>query len=74
MPGLAHLITIKKFVRCLDETSTSAESSVTRLGYLLHSKPVATIILPKLPTVVGNFCKGVKIFHFSSKIIIRQLL
>ena len=33
------------------------------------SKPVATIILPKLPTFLGDFCKGVKIFHFSSEII-----
>ena len=28
-----------------------------------HSNPVATIILPKLPTVLGNCCKGVKIIH-----------
>ena len=28
------------------------------------SKPAGTIILPKLPTLFGNFCKGVKIFHF----------
>ena len=35
-----------------------------------HSKPVATIILPKSPTLVGNFCKGVKIIHFSSGIIL----
>ena len=28
------------------------------------SKPVATIILPKLPTLLRNFCKGVKITHF----------
>ena len=38
------------------------------------SKPVATIILPKLPTFLGNFCNGVKIFHFSSGIIFVQLL
>ena len=25
---------------------------------------MATIILPKLPTLFGNFCKGVKIIHF----------
>ena len=35
---------------------------------------MAKIILPKLTTVVGNFCKGVKIAHFSSEIIIGQLL
>ena len=30
------------------------------------SKPLATINLPKSPTFLGNFCKGVKIFNFSS--------
>ena len=39
-----------------------------------HSKLVATIILPKLTTLSGNFCKGVKIIHFSSEIIYGQLL
>ena len=34
----------------------------------------ATINLPKSPTFLGNFCKGVKIFNFSSKIIFGQLL
>ena len=29
----------------------------------------ATISLPKSPTFLGNFCKGVKIIHFSSEII-----
>ena len=38
-----------------------------------HSKPVATIILPKSPTLLANFCKGVKIIHFSSEIIFWQL-
>ena len=28
------------------------------------SKPAATIILPELPTFVGNFCKCVKSFYF----------
>ena len=37
------------------------------------SKPVATINLPNLPTYSGNFCKGVKIFRFSSEIIFGQL-
>ena len=60
-------------------------NSVTRLGDLLHFgqhlMPLATIILPNLPTFLGNLCKGVKIFDFSSEIIlgnifldIRQLL
>ena len=45
-------------------------SSVTRLGDLLDFlKPLATINLPKSPTFLGNFCKGVKIYNFSSEII-----
>ena len=51
---------------------------MTRLGDLLDVgnflKPLATINLPKSPTFLGNFCKGVKIYHFSSKIIFGQLL
>ena len=38
------------------------------------SKPLATINLPKSFTFLGNFCKGVKIFNFSSEIIFGQLL
>ena len=37
-----------------------------------YSKLVATIILTKLP-IFGNFCKGVKVIHFSSEIIFGQL-
>ena len=37
-------------------------------------KALATINLPKSPTFLGNFCKGVKIYHFSSEIIFGQLL
>ena len=52
--------------------------SVTRLGDLLDFghvlKPLATYNLPKSPTFLGNFCKGVKIFNFSSEIIFGQLL
>ena len=36
--------------------------------------PLATINLPKSPTVLGNFCIGAKIFNFSSEIISGQLL
>ena len=32
-----------------------------------HSKPGATIILPKSLKLLGNFCKGVKIIHFIVK-------
>ena len=38
------------------------------------STPVATIILPKLPPFLGDFCKGAKMFHFSSEIIFGSLL
>ena len=38
------------------------------------SKPVATISLPKSPTFLGNYCKGVKIFNFHGEIIFGQLL
>ena len=53
--------------------------SVTRLGDLLHfgqpfKAPLAAINLPKSPTFLGNFCKGVKIYHFSSEIIFGELL
>ena len=34
------------------------------------SKPLATVNLPKSPTFLGNFWKGVKIFYFSSEIIL----
>ena len=37
-------------------------------------KPVVTIILPKSPTFLGKFCKGVKIIHSCSEIIFGQLL
>ena len=51
---------------------------MTRFGDLLDFgqllKPLATINLPKSPTVLGNFCVGVKIYHFSSEIIFGQLL
>ena len=36
-------------------------------------KPLATINLPKSPTFLGNFCKGVKIYHFWATFVdIRQ--
>ena len=37
------------------------------LGKFLN--PLASINLPKYPTFLGNFCKGVKIYHFSCEII-----
>ena len=32
-------------------------------------KPLATIGLPKFPTILGNFFGSFKIYHFSSKMI-----
>ena len=37
-------------------------------------KPLVMINLPKSTTFLGNFCKGVKIYHFSCEIIFGQLL
>ena len=52
--------------------------SVTRYGDLLDFgqllKPLATIDLPKSLTFLGNFYKGVKMHHFSSEILFRQVL
>ena len=55
--------------------------SVTRLGGFLHFGQLfkafgnnATINLSKSLTFLGNFCKGVKIYHFSREIIFEQLL
>ena len=47
------------------------KGSVTRVGDLLDFgpllQPLATIYLPKSPTFLGNFCKGVKILSFLVK-------
>ena len=37
-------------------------------------KPLATINLPQSSRFLGNYCKSVKIIHFSSEIIFAQLL
>ena len=46
---------------------------MTRLGDFLtldkFLKPLATINLPKSPTFLGNFCKGVKIYNFWATLI-----
>ena len=51
---------------------------MTRLGYFLHfgnfQSQWQQLFCPKLSTLLGNFCKGVKIVHFSSEIIFGQLL
>ena len=52
--------------------------SVTRFGVFWtlgnFLKPLATITLPRSCTFLGNFCKGAKIYHFSSEIIFGQPL
>ena len=52
--------------------------SVTRLGDLFDFgqvlKPLATINLSKSPTFIGNFCKGVKIYHFLVKSFLGNFL
>ena len=53
-------------------------ASVTRLDDFLYFgqllKPLETINWPNSSTFLGNFCKGVKIYHFSGEIIFGQLL
>ena len=46
---------------------TYLPTSVTRSGDF--SDDGQSLICPNLPTFLGNFCKGVKIYHFSSEII-----
>ena len=69
---------MKAFKSVLAAAKLLAVDSVTRLGDLFDFgqvfKALATINFPKSPTFLGNFCKGVKIYHFSSEIIFGQLL
>ena len=62
----------------LSDLFNRMRDSVTRFGDFLDFeqllKPLAEINLPKYPTFLGKFCKGVKIFHFSNEIIFGQLL
>ena len=68
----------KIFRRAYFNNEKCIKPSVIRLGdfWILgnFSKPLATINLPNSPTFLGNFCKGVKNYHFSSEIIFGQLL
>ena len=66
---LKHLRRLKQI--CLAPVSPDCAIYWT-LGKFL--KPLATINLPKSPTFLGNFGKGVKIYPFSSDIIFGQLL
>ena len=51
---------------------------VGQIGQFLHFgqlfKASGHNYLPQMPTLLGNFCKGVKIIHFSFEIIFGQLL
>ena len=51
---------------------------MTRLGDLLDFGPLFKALgnnsFAKSPTFLGNFCKGVRIYHFSSEIIFGQPL
>ena len=62
----------------IQRSNTSDLTSVTRSGHFWtlsnFLKPLATISFPKSPNILSNFCKGVKIYHFCSEIIFRQLL
>ena len=50
-------------------------ASVTRLGDLLDfGQHFKAFDLPKSLTFLGNFCIGVKSYHFSSEINFGQLL
>ena len=70
-PGL-----FEKILNLGDENLHS--TNVTRLGNLWtfgnFLKPLAEINLPKSPKFLGYFCKGVKIYYFSSEIVFGQLL
>ena len=52
--------------------------SVTRLGDLLHFgqifKASGNNYFAQTAHILGKFCRGIKIFHFSSGIIFGQLL
>ena len=71
-----HLIVA--YFRYLPMVSLDVPSSVTRLGDLLDLrqvlKPLAEINLPKSQTFLGIYCKGLKIYQFSSDIIFGQFL
>ena len=58
-----------KYLQCL----LCLQGSVTRLGDLLdfgrlYQSMRRQLVCPKSPIFLGNFCKGAKIFNFSSEI------
>ena len=56
---------------CISEQQCDHLGDFCTLGNFL--KPLAAFNLPKSPTILGNFCNGVKIYDFSSEIPFRQL-
>ena len=66
------LLIVKYYIFCCLADSNQCDQIFCTLCNF--NKPLATINLPKYPTFLGNFCKGVKIYHFSSEIIFGQLL
>ena len=58
--------------------STCIASSVTRLGNFVHFgqlfKAFGNNLFVQISYILRHFCKGVKIYHFSSEIIFGQLL
>ena len=70
--SFAHGIQTRK------SSNHSTVDSVTRLGDFLDFgqlfKPFCCNYFAQIAHILGNFCKGVKIHHFSSEIIFGQLL
>ena len=75
--GFTLLIILKSSDASIWSECTSgihqAIDSVTRLGNLLHFgqlfKASNNNYFAQIAHILGNFCKGVKVFHFSSEII-----
>ena len=74
----AKLILVELLTPLAENQAMLLLTSVTRFGDFCtlgnFLKPLATITLLKSPTVLGNFCKGVKMDHFSTEIIFGKLL
>ena len=65
----SKLIGLSNIFLCSTECARVCEVECDQIGRFFaflgkHSKPVATTILPKLPTMLGNFCISIKIIHF----------
>ena len=68
----------KKNIKSKPLISLNTTTSVTRLGNLLDFGQIFQAFgnnhFPKSPTFLGKFCRGAKIFNFSSEIIFGELL